>query len=232
MPQPVVLATPRGDARVTTYPAAIDSPGACAAASFPARTTLLLSHGAGGGIGATDLVAMAAGLPPHGAHVLLVEQPWRVAGRRLAPAPAALDEAFVAVVEQLGPRPPFVVGGRSAGARVACRTAATLGAAGVLALAFPLCPPGRPDRSRADELAGTGVATLVVQGDRDPFGGPDALPAAPHITAHAVPGADHGFAVRVRDGGPQAQAAGLACAVDQTAAWLRRVVGGPVVGNT
>lgn len=219
-PEPVVVPTPQGDARVTTY-----------AAPAGPRATVLLSHGAGGGVDAPDLVAMAAGLPVHGVDVVLVEQPWRVAGRRLAPAPARLDEAFVAIVERLAPPAPFVLGGRSAGARVACRTAAALGADAVLALAFPLCPPGRPDRSRVHELVGSEVPTLVVQGTRDPFGGPAALPAG-SIAVVAVPGADHGFAVRVRDGGAEAQAAGLAHAVEETAGWLRRAIDRWPGGNT
>jgi uncharacterized protein len=120
--------------------------------------------------------------------VVRVTQPYRVAGRR-APAPAAqLDAAWVAVVESLDRKGlPLVVGGRSSGARVACRTAGTVGAAGIVALAFPLHPPGRPDRSRADELL-TGVPTLVVNGDRDPFGIPE--PGA-GIELVIRPGAGH-----------------------------------------
>ena len=131
---------------------------------------LVLGHGAGGGVEAGDLqqvtaAALAAGFP-----VVLVDQPWRVAGRQVAPRPATLDAAWVEVLARLRSRGPIVAGGRSAGARVACRTAAEVGAAGVLALAFPLHPPGRPEASRADELAGAGCPTLVIQGDRDPFG--------------------------------------------------------------
>ncbi len=215
--RPVVLATPHGDARATTYAATV--------AGTAARCTLLLGHGAGGGVAAPDLVAMAAGLPAHGVDVVLVEQPWRVAGRRLAPRPAVLDDAFVAVAAQLAPQHPLLVGGRSAGARVACRTAAALGAAGIVALAFPLHPPGRPGRSRAAELVGAGVPTVVVQGTRDTFGGPDVLRAAVSSTSIEVvdvPGADHGFSVRARDGGEQARAEALRRAVADTAAWLGR----------
>ncbi|MDQ3105051.1 MAG: hydrolase, partial [Actinomycetota bacterium] len=110
------------------------SPSGGAGASA-AWVTMVLSHGAGGGIDAPDLVAVAAGLPAYGVDVVLVEQPWRVAGRRLAPRPDRLDAAFEAVLAHVAPATPFVVGGRSAGARVACRTGAGLGAVGVLALA-------------------------------------------------------------------------------------------------
>jgi predicted alpha/beta-hydrolase family hydrolase len=124
--------------------------------------------------------ARAAGVGA-GWEVVLVEQPWRVAGKRVAPAPARLDVGWLAVMERLaglsspGSAGPLVVGGRSAGARVACRTAAEVGARAVCCLAFPLHPPGRPERSRANELAAPGAAgidVLVVQGERDPFGGP------------------------------------------------------------
>lgn len=225
--QPTLVPTPHGDARITVYRAR--DPAASA-------LTVLLSHGAGGGIEAVDLAALATGLPHHGVDVVLVEQPWRVAGRRLAPAPSALDQAFVAVIGELAPRRPFVVGGRSAGARVACRTAVTVGASAVLGLAFPLRPPraahrpDRPDRSR--ELLGAGVPTLVIQGERDAFGGAGDLPDADHIGVLGVPGADHGFAVRVRDGGAQAQRDGLSRAVEHTAHWMWRAVSQTDVGNT
>lgn len=123
---------------------------------------------------------MTARLAAGGHAVALVEQPYRVAGRR-APVTAAarLDEAFRAAVAMARAgvgEVPLVVGGRSAGARVACRTATALGAAGAVALAFPLHPPGRPDRSRVEELRGAGVPLLVVQGERDPFGRPAEFP--------------------------------------------------------
>ncbi|GAA1796673.1 alpha/beta hydrolase [Planosporangium flavigriseum] len=138
---------------------------------------LVLGHGAGGGVDAVDLLAVRDAAVASRVTVARVTQPYRVAGRR-APAPASqLDRAFVAVVaaaRALVPvRVPLIVGGRSSGARVACRTAAELGAAGVLALAFPLHPPGKPDRSRAGELPAQ-LPTLVVNGDRDPFGVPTA----------------------------------------------------------
>ncbi|MBN9737656.1 MULTISPECIES: alpha/beta family hydrolase [unclassified Pseudonocardia] len=160
--------TPRGPARVTWHPST----------SGPARALLLLGHGAGGGIGAPDLVAATAAATAAGCDVGLVEQPYRVAGRR-APAPAGhLDEAWLAVaaaVRKDGDLP-LLQGGRSSGARVACRTAAATGAAGVLCLAFPLHPPGRPERTRLPELDGAGVPVLVVQGRSDRFGVPDPGP--------------------------------------------------------
>jgi hypothetical protein len=153
---------------------------------------LLLGHGAGGSVEAPDLVAARNAALGLGAVVASVTQPYRVAGRR-APAPAGqLDAAWVASVTAVRGRPgladvPLLVGGRSSGARVACRTAASVGARGIVALAFPLHPPGKPERSRAPELE-TGLPTLVVNGDRDPFGVPD---TADGRTVHVVPGADH-----------------------------------------
>lgn len=134
---------------------------------------LVLGHGAGGGVESPDLVAATKAAGEAGLTVVLVEQPYRVTGRR-SPAPARqLDEAWVAVVSQLPlERLPLIVGGRSAGARVACRTAAEVGAKAVLCLAFPLHPPGRPEKSRLAELDAVAVPTLVVQGERDPFGLP------------------------------------------------------------
>ena len=160
------------------------------------RGTLVLGSGAGGGVDAPDLAAVAAAGCAAGWRVLRVEQPWRVAGRRIAPAPARLDEGWTAVLADLRAdgalTGPLVLGGRSAGARVACRTASSAGAAGVLALAFPLHPPGRPEKSRAAELALAGVPLLVVQGLTDAFGRPAeveaVLPAGGRV--HAVPG-DH-----------------------------------------
>ena len=145
----------------------------------------MLGHGAGGGIEAPDLVALTA-LTADGWLVARVEQPWRVAGRRIATPPAQLDTAWLAVLHRLttgrGRLPvPLVVGGRSAGARVACRTAAAVGATAVLALSFPLHPPGRPDKSRADEarlVLDAGLPLAVVQGERDAFGGPQEVRAA------------------------------------------------------
>jgi predicted alpha/beta-hydrolase family hydrolase len=162
------------------------------------RLVLAVSHGAGGGVEARDLQALARVLPAHGVTVALVEQPWRVAGRKVAPAPKTLDTGWRGVWPALtGMELPVISGGRSAGARVACRTAAELGAHAVLALSFPLHPPGRPERSRAAELLGTGVPTLVVQGGNDPFGRPEEFPEGPYRLVE-VPYGDHGFAVPKR----------------------------------
>ena len=136
---------------------------------------LVLGHGAGGGVGARDLVAAAEVANAERFAVALVEQPYRVAGRR-SPAPAAqLDAAWVAVMQQLRAELgdlPLIAGGRSSGARVACRTTEAAGAAGVLCLAFPLHPPGRPEKTRLPELEAVTVPVLVIQGESDPFGVP------------------------------------------------------------
>nr|WP_239085047.1 alpha/beta family hydrolase [Streptomyces halstedii] len=183
-----------------------------------ARLVLALGHGAGGGIEARDLQALAAVLPGHRVAVALVEQPWRVAGKKLAPAPRTLDTGWHGLWPALtAPGLPVVAGGRSAGARVACRTAAGLGAHAVLALSFPLHPPGRPERSRADELLGTGVPTLVVQGGRDPFGRPAEFPAGGHRIVE-VPHGDHGFAVPKR--APLTQDQALEVLTGAVADWL------------
>jgi predicted alpha/beta-hydrolase family hydrolase len=206
-----LLPTPHGDARLH------------ADRSRTPIATLLLGHGAGGGPEAPDLVALASELPREGITVLRLEQPWRVAGRRVAPAPAVLDACLVAVADQLRPRTPLVLGGRSAGARSAARTAHHLGASGVLALAFPLHPPGRPERSRVTELEELRVPSLVVQGDRDPFGRPEEFPAEQQLVV--VPGADHGFAVPRRGELSAADALGLI--VEATLEFVVR----EVVGN-
>nr|WP_246324207.1 alpha/beta family hydrolase [Petropleomorpha daqingensis] len=161
----------------------------------PPRGTLVLGHGAGGGIAAPDLDAVSEAACGAGWRVAGVEQPWRVAGKRIAPAPPRLDLAWTAVLDHLRSLDalagPLVLGGRSAGARVACRTATAQGAAGVLALAFPLHPPGRPEKSRAGELALVEVPLLVVQGETDAFGGPaEVAAAAPHAQVAGV-GGDH-----------------------------------------
>jgi uncharacterized protein len=153
---------------------------------------LMLGHGAGGGVEAADLLATRRAALEAEWAVARVTQPYRVAGRRSPPAGPVLDEAWLPVVTKVrsgrGLRVlPVVFGGRSSGARVACRTATAGHAVGVLALAFPLHPPGHPERSRLDELAGPTVPVLVVQGDRDPFGIP---PAADGRRIVVVPG-DH-----------------------------------------
>jgi uncharacterized protein len=180
------------------------------------RAALVLGHGAGGGVQAKDLVAVAGVAHSAGMSVALIEQPYRVAGRR-APAPAhQLDAAWTAVIDHLLAGElhgsPLVVGGRSAGARVACRTAEAVGAIGVLCLAFPLQPPRRsgatPAQSRLSELDAVTVPTLVVQGTRDQFGIP---PATESRTVVQVAG-DHSLRTDLG-------------AVDEAVrAWLLRVV--------
>ncbi len=184
----IMIETPRGAARAhLSVPRGSGVGGA-----------LILGHGAGGGIGAPDIQAAARAAQGLGAAVALVEQPYRVAGRR-APAPAAhLDEAWVAVVARLTERElnglPLVTGGRSMGARVACRTTAATGSVGVLCLAFPLQPPRRasaatPSPSRLPELDAVAVPTLVIQGINDRFGMP---PSGPTRAVMTVAG-DHGL---------------------------------------
>jgi uncharacterized protein len=150
---------------------------------------LVLGHGAGGGIASPDLVGAAEAAGSAGLIVALVEQPYRVAGRR-SPAPAAqLDTAWTSVVLELRDGPlrglPILTGGRSSGARVACRTADETGSVAVLCLAFPLHPPGRPEKSRLSELDAVDVPTLVVQGENDPFGMP---PTSSNRTVVRIPG--------------------------------------------
>ena len=178
---------------------------------------MILGHGAGGGVGAPDLVAVTALATPRGMLVALVEQPYRVAGRRSPPPPPRLDPAWTAAVAHVTagtPGLPLITGGRSAGARVACRTAEATGSAGVLCLAFPLQPPvraGRPPRpSRLPELEAVPCPVLVVQGERDPFGMP---PGGPGRTVARI-GGDHSLKSDVR---------GLRAAVD---GWLDVVLSG------
>jgi predicted alpha/beta-hydrolase family hydrolase len=196
------LATPHGPARAHLRPA--DEPVGA----------LVLGHGAGGSVTAPDLVAVTAVAVGLGCSVALVEQPYRVAGRRSAAPAHQLDAAWLAVLEQLRAGPlaglAAVAGGRSSGARVACRTAAETGAVGVLCLAFPLHPPGRPETSRLAELEAVDVPVLVVQGERDPFGTP---PAAAGREVVAVRG-DHGL---------KADVDAVAAAAR---AWLARVLPG------
>lgn len=196
------MQTPRGAAEVElTLPEA--EPAAL----------LALGHGAGGGVDTPDLGAVRRAALDAGLAVARITQPYRVAGRR-APAPAGqLDQVWTAVLTTLRERPdlggvPLIVGGRSSGARVACRTAAAVGATAVVALAFPLHPPGRPERSRSGELDGA-VPTLVVNGDRDPFGVPAERPG---VTVVVRPGERHDLK---RDPGAVA---------DAVRSWLSEVV--------
>ena len=202
--------TPHGEARLVTDRA--KSP----------RATLLLSHGAGNGIDTRDLEALARNLPRNGITVVRLEQPWKVAGRKIATAPATLDEGLVAAANQLRVRTPLVIGGRSAGARSAARCAKALGAVGCLALSFPLHPPGRPEKSRLPELRGARLPTLVIQGERDRMGRPEEFPGAVDLTV--VPDADHGFKVPVRGTLTQDEAMGIV--VESTLEWIvREVIG-------
>jgi uncharacterized protein len=211
MSESQLVDTPHGDARIVRD------------RSRRPLATLLLGHGAGGGIDSPDLEALAADLPRQGVSVVRVEQPWRVAGKRIAPRPQVLDECFVAAANKLRVRTPLVVGGRSAGARSAARSARELGASGCLALAFPLHPPGRPERSRLEELTAVTVPTLVIQGERDTFGAPDEFP--PDCELAVVPGADHGFKVPKR-GSVSAEEA-MAIIVEAVLEWIVR----DIVGN-
>ena len=203
--------TPYGEGRLVTH------------RSRHPIVTLLLGHGAGGGIESRDLEALAAHLPRNGVTVIRFEQPWRAAGRKVATPPATLDAALTAAAGRLRTRTPLVVGGRSAGARSAARCARSLGAVGCLALAFPLHPPGKPEKSRVEELEGVGLPTLVVQGERDPMGRPEEFPG--DLDLAVVPGADHGFKVPVR--GALSQAEALEVIVEATLEWIVR----EVVGN-
>lgn len=163
---------------------------------------LVLTHGSNGGVGAVDLLAVREAALAAGGAVARVLQPFRLAGRRAPGSAVKQDEAWLEVIATLRRRfgdVPLVQAGRSNGARVACRTAHEAGARGVVALAFPLRPPGRPDRSRAGELrcallgdtAGAGAEVLVVNGDRDPFGVPDAADAT---RVEVLPGERHELA--------------------------------------
>jgi predicted alpha/beta-hydrolase family hydrolase len=205
-----VVPTPHGAGRSTTHRARAPI------------ATLLVSHGAGADSSTRDLMALAEHLPRQGITVVRFDQPWVVAGRRVATAPPTLDDGLRAAAARLRSRAPLVVGGRSAGARSAARCASELGAAGCLALSFPLHPPGRPERSRLDELTGAGVPTLVVQGEADTFGRPEEFPD--DVEMCVVPGADHGMKVPKR--GPLTQAEALGVIVEATLEWIvREVVG-------
>lgn len=205
------VVTPLGPAR-----AYVDAPREPSA-------VLLLGHGAGGGVEAPDLVALTA-LAARGTAVVRFEQPWRTANRRVAPAPARLDEGWgpaVAYAEARWPGLPLLVGGRSAGARVACRWSAAHPVAGVVALSFPLHPPGRPERSRAGELAAAGPRVLVLQGERDPFGTPaDVAAAVPGVRVVPVPGCAHELRPAGRSGATPQDVAALL--VTETAALVGR----------
>jgi predicted alpha/beta-hydrolase family hydrolase len=210
MPPERFVPTPHGDARLVVR-----------RAKRPIAT-LVLTHGAGGGIDAPDLVRLARTLPQQEISVTLVEMPWRVQGKKLAPRPQAIDETYLAVVNSMRMRSPLIIGGRSAGARSACRIAHTVGAKGVLALSFPLHPPGRPESSRLAELLGARVPALVVQGEKDPFGTPEEFPS--HVDLAVVPAADHGM--HVPRSAPVTQEDALAVVLEATLEWVVREIAG------
>jgi predicted alpha/beta-hydrolase family hydrolase len=197
---PLDVETPHGPARVHLHLA--DEP----------RAALVLGHGAGGGVESRDLAAVTAVAQAEAVSVALVEQPYRVAGRRSPAPPRQLDAAWTTVVDHLREGEledlPLIVGGRSLGARVACRTAEATGAIAMLCLAFPVHPPGRPEKSRLEELDAVTLPTLVVQGESDPFGMP---PPGPHREVAQVKG-DHGL---------KADLEAVSAAVQD---WLRRIV--------
>jgi hypothetical protein len=199
----IEIETPHGPARAHVH------------AAPDAQAALVMGHGAGGGLAAKDIVAVSAEAQALGMSVALVEQPYLVAGRKAPAPPAQLDAAFTAVVERLvagelaGLR--LVAGGRSLGARVACRTSAATGAVAVLCLAFPVHPPGKedPEHNRLPELDAVAVPTLVVQGENDPFGMPP-------------PGANREVARVAGDHGLKKDLEAVVAAVRD---WLPRVVG-------
>lgn len=183
------------------------------------RALVVLLHGAGTGTGTPVLTDVAARLVAGGVTVARLEMPYRVAGKRPPDRPAVLDAVAREAVDALrlrAPAAPLALAGASMGSRVACRCALATGAVGVVALGFPLLPPGgRP--SRADELAGAGVDVLVVQGERDAFGMPAPDPAV-RREVHVVAGADHSFRVRKADRRDPAEV--VAEAAEAAATWL------------
>lgn len=204
-----VVETRHGPAEIVTAPAARP------------RGSLVVTHGAGGGVDARDLVELARVLPRRGIDVHRLVMPWRVAGKKVAPRPPVLDECFRDALAGFEPTGPLVIGGRSAGARAACRVSVEVSPAGVLCLAFPLHPPGKPENSRLAELTGVACPVLVVQGSGDTFGTPAEFPASPTLVA--VPFADHGFKVPAR--APVTQAEVLELIGDAVGSWLTNLIG-------
>ncbi len=210
MPTERMVPTPQGDARLVVR-----------RAKRPIAM-LVLTHGAGGGIDAPDLLRLARTLPQQDISVTLVEMPWRVAGKKLAPAPSVIDACYTAALDSMRTRSPLVLGGRSAGARSACRIARGVGARGVLALSFPLHPPGAPEKSRLEELLRARVPTLVIQGERDPFGTPAEFPDG--LDLAVVPAADH--SMKVPASADLSQADALAVVLEATLEWVVREIAG------
>lgn len=159
----------------------------------PGVGLLVLTHGSAGSVDAPDLVALRGAAVRLGWTVAAVTQPFRLAGRRNPGAPEKQDAAWCEIVEavRVAAPGPLVTAGRSNGARVACRTADDLGAVGVICLAFPVHPPGNPDKHRLDELEAAHCRVLVVQGDRDPFGMPTSKRGRRKVVV--ATGADHGL---------------------------------------
>ena len=190
-----LFATPHGEARLTRHDGYDET----------ATTAAVILHGAGTDTGVPLLVGLADVLADNGVATWRLDQPYTLGSRR-PPAPAAqLDTVAAAVIGPLVQGRRLFLIGRSSGSRVACRTAKTLGVAGVVALGFPLHPPGRPGVSRAGELEAAGVPVTVLQGTRDGFGTAHDLAALGlgHVTVQPIAGADHGFDVRRRDGRTQ-----------------------------
>jgi uncharacterized protein len=192
MPSTVTaVATPQGPGKLYIDPAVQPS------------SLLVLGHGAGGGVGAADLELLATRLPALGTTVVRFEQPWRTAGRTAGAPPPKLDEAWCAALDWLAEQEwaqhPLLAGGRSAGARVACRTASDTNPVAIVCLAFPLHLPGRPEKSRVAELLAPSAPRLVLQGTKDSFGTPaeirTAIGTAEGITLVELPGADHSYRI-------------------------------------
>jgi predicted alpha/beta-hydrolase family hydrolase len=213
----VLIETEYGPAEVETETGADSGPGApvgTAGGAGRPRFLMVLTHGAGGGVDSADLLAARDAATGLGGAVARVVQPYRVRGARAPGSALRQDAAWLEVIARLRDEAgavPLVAGGRSNGARVACRTARAAGALGVLALAFPLHPPGKPERSRADELRGAGTSVLVINGSRDPFG---------------VPGDGETARVVVLAGETHALSGSAARITAEVGAWLRGLLGG------
>lgn len=226
------IETTVGQARAHFFPVRRGSP----------RATLVLGHGAGGGIEAWELQRLAAELPQVGVDVVLIEQPWRVAGKRVAEAQARVDAAFREAVTDLKRGGEalrrLIIGGRSTGARIACRTAADIGVDGLLCLAFPLHPPGRPNPDRSRELvsAAKHVPVTVIQGERDTFGTPVEIAtvlAANNARALvvSVPWSDHSFQIPKRATVTRDEAGLVLTEAARQALLNRRGNEGPLLGR-
>ena len=178
------------------------------------RFLMVLTHGAGGGVDSADLLAARDAAAEAGGVVARVLQPYRVRGARAPGSAIRQDAAWLQIITRLRQESgglPLVQGGRSNGARVACRTAQAAGAMGVLALAFPLHPPGKPEQSRLAELRGAGTSVLVINGSRDPFG---------------IPGSEKDAKVVVLAGETHALSGGAALITEEVGGWLRGLLGG------